>query len=379
MIYLDNAATSYPKPARVLRKTEAIIRCGLGNPGRGSHSLSRASADIVYEARENTAAFFGSEKPENVVFTYNDTYAINMTLFGLLVSGDHVLISDMEHNSVYRPIAALEKSGRIKFDIFDTMCLSENRSADAICAGIEKLIKPETRLLVCAHTSNICSATLPIKEIGALCRRKDIIFMVDAAQSAGHIPINMNEMNIDILCAPAHKGLYGMMGCGFFIFGDRVNLRPTLFGGSGLHSLSPDMPLESPERFEAGTVGVPAVASLSEGIKFVSSVGISEIAGHETRLYRRFLSMLSELKNVKIYAGEHVGSTLLLNVADVPSERVARLLDENGICVRSGFHCAPLAHSVLGTGENGAVRFSFGILNREKELEKCYFALKNLR
>lgn len=381
MVYLDNAATSFPKPTAVTAAVTKCLKNYCGNPGRGSHLLSRRSAEMIYDTRELVSDFFGLGIPENVIFTYNDTYALNMALFGLLDDGDHVIISDMEHNSVFRPIAALASSGRISYDIFDSMCLSRSRTPEAICKNIALLIRPETKLVVLSHISNICSASLPIKEIGMLCSKRGILFMLDAAQSAGHAEINMNDMNIDILCAPSHKGLYGIMGLGVIIFGNRARPRPIIFGGSGLDSLSDSMPSVYPERLEAGTLSVPAIAALNEGIRYIKSVGISEISRHERALSERFIDLLSDMEKkglIHIYAKKHVGSVVLLNAKNIPSEKLAGELDVRGICIRSGFHCSPLAHRVLGTGKNGAARFSFGVFNTKRDVDAAYSSLRDI-
>ncbi|MBQ8207968.1 MAG: aminotransferase class V-fold PLP-dependent enzyme [Clostridia bacterium] len=378
MIYFDNAATSFPKPLSVYREVEHCIKNYCGNPGRGSHSLSRRSAEKVYETREKIADFFGSPSPENVFFTYNDTYALNMVIKGLVNEGDHVIISDMEHNSVYRPIAALAENGIISYDIFDTMCLSHLRTPERICANIRRLIRRETKMLIATHVSNICSAALPLREIGELCRAHGMIFVVDAAQSAGHLPINMAEMKIDALCAPGHKGLYGLQGSGFALLRDGLLPFPIIEGGSGVNSLMPEMPEVSPERYEAGTLSVPCIASLCEGVEFVKSRGIDAIHEHESALYRRLSDMLYSLPEIKLYAHNHVGSTLLFNIDGIPCEKAADLLDRRGICVRSGFHCSPLGHKTLGTIESGAVRVSFSPFNTMRELEFFYSALKSI-
>ncbi len=378
MIYFDNAATTFPKPLSVYREVERCIKSYCGNAGRGSHSLSRRSAEKVYEAREKIAEFFSSPSPENVFFTYNDTYALNMVIKGLLKRGDHVLISDMEHNSVYRPLAALASKGIISYDIFDTMCLSPLRSPQRICANIRRMIRRETKMLIATHVSNICSAALPLREIGELCRAHGIIFVLDAAQSAGHMPISMTQMNIDVLCAPGHKGLYGLQGSGFALLGDDLLPLPIIEGGSGVNSLLPEMPEVSPERYEAGTLSVPCIASLSEGIEFVKSKGIEEIHGHETALYRRLADMLASLPETTHYAKEHEGSTLLFNIDGFSCEKTADLLDRRGICVRSGFHCSPLGHKTLGTIGSGAVRVSFSPFNTMRELESFYSAIKSI-
>ena len=379
MIYLDNAATSFPKPPSVVREVNRCLSSYCGNPGRGSHTLSRRSAEKVYSARENAASFFGSGKPEGVIFTYNDTYALNIALKGILRRGDHVIISDMEHNSVYRPICRMAKDGRITFDVFGTFCRSAQRDTNGIIRSIERLIRPETRLVAVTHASNICSASLPVREIGELCRRHGILFLVDAAQSAGHLPINMEEMNVDLLCAPAHKGLFGIQGCGLLLIRGETELSTLIEGGSGVNSLLTDMPELPPERYEAGTLCVPAIAALDEGLKFVRSVGLDAIREHEEKLYTRALSVLSEMHGIHIYVPHCVGSTLLFNIEGKTPEQVSDLLDRRGICVRSGFHCSPLGHASLGTGENGAVRASFGFFSRQKDVDMLCRALKEIR
>lgn len=378
MIYFDNAATSYPKPLSVAKETQKCIKNYCGNPGRGAHSLSRISSEKIYEAREEIASFFGSENPENVFFTYNDTYALNMVIKGLLCEGDHVIISDMEHNSVYRPIACLADAGFIEFNIFDTMCLSGERNAENICSGIKKLINPRTKMLIATHSSNICSATLPIREIGALCRSMGIIFVLDAAQSAGHMAIDMERDNIDVICAPGHKGLYGLQGSGFAVLREGILPRPIIEGGSGVNSLEIHMPMLSPERFEAGTLAVPSVAALCEGVKFVKERGIESIHEHECALFSRAAEMLSTLDGVQIYAPMHMGSVLLFNFESLPSERLAEMLDDYGICTRAGYHCSPLGHRTVGTPEGGAVRISFSPFNTMRELEFFYSAMKSI-
>lgn len=378
MIYLDNAATSFPKPQSVLREVERCIENYCGNPGRGSHTLSRRSAEKVYETRELIADFFGSSSPENVFFTYNDTYVLNILIKGLAQVGDHVIISDMEHNSVYRPIEALRRKGLINYDIFDSMCLSDNRCAQKICDNIRALIRPNTKMLIASHASNICSATLPLKEIGALCRTYGIIFIVDAAQSAGHLPIDIKKMNISALCAPGHKGLFGIQGSGFAVLADDVLPEVLIEGGSGVNSLSAEMPDSPPERYEAGTLSVPAIVSLGAGIKHLRRQTVEQIHEHESGLYKSLLMVLSDIPRIKVYAPNHIGSTLLFNIDGIPCEKVADMLDRYGICVRSGYHCSPLGHGTLGTLDGGAVRISFGAFNTKKELEQLYSALKKI-
>lgn len=378
MIYLDNAATSFPKPQSVLREVNRCLSSYCGNPGRGAHLLSRKAAEAIYETRVAVAELFGSDKPENVFFTYNDTYALNMVIKGLLKKGDHVIISDMEHNSVFRPIHLMASKGTISYSVFDSMCGESNRSTEKICDNIRKLIRPNTRMLIVSHISNICSAELPIKEIGELCRSRKILFVVDAAQSAGHLPIDIGSMHIDALCAPGHKALYGIQGTGFVLLREGITLDTLLEGGSGVNSLIPDMPDFSPERYETGTVSTPAIVSLREGIRFVNDTGLKAIHEHECLLYRKLYSMLSELPKVEIYAPKYEGSTLLFNIKGISSEKIGSELDRKGFCLRSGYHCSPLGHRRLGTPEGGAVRVSFGVFNTQREIDELYYTIRSI-
>ncbi|MDD4774191.1 MAG: aminotransferase class V-fold PLP-dependent enzyme [Eubacteriales bacterium] len=377
MIYLDNAATTYPKPDVVLNEMFDVMKYSGGNPGRGSHSLSLAAADKIYETRNTVAAHFGAS-PENVVFTYNTTYALNIAIKAFARRNSHVLISDIEHNSVYRPVYALSRSG-ISFDLFNASCNEE-----AVIKSIYSQLRPNTGMICTALASNVCGITLSAEKIGALCRNHGIVFIADAAQCAGSRRINIETAGIDALCAPAHKGLYGPQGCGFIVFSkrhtDNAARLPTFAeGGSGVNSLDRNMPSVLPERFEAGTLGTPCIAGLQAGIRFVESIGAENIYEHENALRRRAADMLSSLPNVKIYAPESDnGGILLFNIAGRPSTEVAEALDKQKICVRAGFHCAPLAHAKLKTGENGAVRLSFGVYNRAQELESFYRCVREL-
>lgn len=377
MIYFDNAATTYPKPEVVLNEIIDVMKYSGGNPGRGSHRLSLAAANKIFESRSAVAAHFGGS-PENVVFTYNTTYALNIAIKAFARRGSHVLISDIEHNSVYRPIYALSRHG-INFDIFNASC-----DEDSVLESIRAKLRPNTRLICTSLASNICGIRFPADKIGALCRSRGIIFITDAAQCAGSCRINIEAAGIDALCAPAHKGLYGPQGCGFIVFSKRhnenaVRLQTFAEGGSGVNSLEHVMPSVLPERFEAGTLGTPGIAGLQAGIRFVESIGTEQIYSHENALYRRARDMLASLSNVKIYTPESDrGGILLFNIAEKPSTEVAEALDKNNICVRAGFHCSPLAHAKLKTGENGAVRLSFGVYNRMQDLETFYKCIKEL-
>lgn len=369
IIYFDNAATTFPKPSVV---SDEVYRCMTeygGNPGRSSHVLSSAAAEKVYECRELIAEMFGSASPENVVFTYNATYAINMALKGVLHPGDHVLISSIEHNSVIRPVHAMRENG-VEYSVFN-VSLNEER----LIKNIEAAILPTTKVIIVSHSSNICGITLPLRRIGSLCRAHDIIFIVDASQSAGTRDINVTREFIDILCAPGHKGLYGPQGSGFMLVSENSKLKVPIMtlieGGNGTNSLFPEMPDFLPERLEAGTLGTPAIAGLCEGIKFVKSIGTREIFEHECRIYRRIRNNLKNIRGVLLYADNiNESSVLIFNMRNKSSSEVSSRLDEIGICTRSGLHCSPLTHKMLETGEDGAVRISIGYFNTTDEADE---------
>ena len=377
IIYFDNAATTYPKPESVIMSTVDCMKNYCGNPGRGSHPIAMKSAEKVFEVREAVAEMFGAS-PENVVFTLNATYALNMAIKGVMSSGGHALISNMEHNSVLRPLARLAKDNVARYDTFKAYERGKRLSTPEIIDNIIKRLRPSTKMLICVHSSNICSYSLPIREIGMLCRRYGIIFCVDAAQSAGHLPINMTDDFIDVLCLPAHKGLYSPQGVGIMILRDGFSLPTTLVeGGNGVNSLDLSMGKLSPERYESGTICTPAIAGLCAGLDFIQSFGIDSIAKHEEKLWYEAADRLSSISGVTIYDNTP-GGVLLFNLDGIPADNVGELLSRQGICLRTGYHCAPLAHKALGTPEGGALRLGFGIFNTVRELDSLYVALKQL-
>lgn len=381
LCYLDNAATTYPKPEAVINEMDKCMRSYCGNPGRGAHSLSLAAANKIYDCRCAVARLIGSDTPENIFFVPNTTYGLNAIIKGILKDGDHVIISDMEHNSVYRPIYKMAMEGRISFDVFNALSLvgKESPSAEKICAEIQKLIKKNTKLLICNHSSNICSFSLPIARIGDFCKKNNIIFAVDSAQSAGHADIDIRKMKIDLLCAPGHKSLYGPQGSGFVAISNDTVLDTLVEGGNGIESLSGEMPLFSPERYESGTVSTPCIAGLFEGIGEVLNIGTDTISEYERFLFDKLLDDLLNIKDIIVYAPAYKGSTLSFNIKGISSDTVASALNKKSICVRGGFHCTALAHKALKTPDHGAVRASFGIFNTGKDIERLSYACKNIR
>lgn len=364
MVYLDNGATSFPKPQTVGDEMRRCLLTYGGNPGRGAHSLSLAAARRVFECRELCAETFGAREADRIFFTPNATFGLNVVIKGILRKGDHAIISDMEHNAVWRPIHKLASEGVIEYSVFKTYTDEPYKTTRRICDSLESAFRPNTRLVVCTHASNICSVKLPIKEIGEICRRHGALFAVDGAQSAGHAEIDVSAMGIDALCLPGHKGLYGPQGSGVVVLGENVVLDTLVEGGNGVDSLRGYMPEQAPERYEAGTVSVPCIVGLYRGLQWLKERGINEIAYRENAICRRINERLTDMKGVTVYAPRYDGNIALFNIDGIPSETVAAELDRRGICVRGGYHCAALAHKALRTPEGGAVRASVGAFNK---------------
>ena len=363
MIYLDNAATTFPKPLSVSEEISKCIRQYCGNAGRGTHTLALKSAEKIYEARTLLANMFNAE-PENVVFTCNTTYALNIAIKSSLEYTSHVLISDIEHNSVYRPIYNLNKNKLCTYDIYNT-----NGNEVDILADIKSKVKANTKMLISTHLSNVGSRRLPIKAIGEFCKNNNIFFIVDGAQSAGVLDINIKEMNINALCIPAHKGLYGPQGIGAVIFNSDLPKRTLIEGGTGVNSLDNNMPDFLPEMLEAGTLSTPLIAGWCEALKWLNTIEIEKIRRHEEDLYLTALKLLSENPKLITYEmNKSPGNALLFNVKNESPEKIAAKLNENNIAVRSGFHCSPLAHKTLKTGESGAIRISFSVFNSRSDI-----------
>ncbi len=363
MIYLDNAATSFPKPHEVIAEISRCMTEYCGNPGRGSHKLALEAAEKIYDCRVALCDLFSADAPENVVFTQNTTHALNIAILSLAREGAHFICSDCEHNSVRRPLEYLARERGCSYSIFDSHVNDPYRSPQKIYRSIASLIKPETVAVISTACPNVCSARMPLNEIGALCKRAGLYYIVDGAQGAGHFEINMKRSSISALAIPGHKGLLGPQGSGALILSKDFPARSLTFGGSGTASLDAEMPTELPERLEAGTLSTPSIVGLEAGIKAVTGIGLDKIAAHEAILFNKTLRLLSEIRGVTVYAPQHSGSVLSFNIDGIPADRVANLLSERDICVRGGFHCNPLAHKVLGSDRHGSVRASFSPFN----------------
>lgn len=367
-IYFDNAATSWPKPPSVTTAVIDAIQNRSGNPGRGSHKLSQAAAEVLFDCRANAAEMFGAA-PENVIFTLNATHALNLAIKGLIREGSHILIDSFAHNASYRPAMYLQNCG-CSVEIYDA-----SGNDEQILENIIRRLRPNTRMIIATHQSNICSKVLPIEKISELCRRWNIAFIVDASQSAGHYPIHLEKMHITALCMPGHKGLYGPMGCGMLITAPDVSYRTLMEGGAGIYSLDIKMPEELPERLEAGTVALPAIAGLKAGMDLIKKIGIDNIRRQEDLLAEYFIKKASKIPSIQVI-GPCKGSVISFNLTGLKPSVVGEKLNQRGICVRTGYHCAPVAHKTLGTLENGTVRLGFSYKNRISEIDAMLDVLK---
>ena len=371
MVNFDNAATTFPKPETVRTAVYRAVREFGGNPGRGGHDISAAAAEAVYRARSKAAEFFGAQ-PENVVFTLNCTHALNFAVKGILKSGDHVIISSLEHNAALRPVYALSKRGVM----FSTAEVSADD--DITVKNIEKLITPRTKAAVFTLGSNVTGQLTPFARIGELCRRRNICFIADGAQVCGVIPVDLARDNINILCCAAHKGLYAAAGTGLLISDGKYRISPVIEGGTGSNSLSPEQPAFLPDALESGTVNTVGAVSLSAGIDFVKSIGTDNIYVHESILCKNFISELKDIGGTKIYrrAGAGYLPIVLFNIGDIPPEETAAYLNSRGFALRAGLHCAPAAHKSIGTLPGGAVRFAPSVFNTADEVHRLSSAVR---
>lgn len=376
MIYLDNGATSFPKPRAV---HEAYMTCMLryaANAGRGAHRRSIMAAEKIWETREALSTLFHIETPERIVFTQNCTDGLNMALKGILKNGDDVLISDMEHNSVYRPCMAMEKNG------VRTLFAKTEEDGTVRLETVLRSITPRTRLVCIQHASNVGGGINPIRDIGQKLREKGIWFMVDAAQTAGSVPIDVEADAIDILAFPGHKGLLGPQGTGGLYVREGVEIVPLREGGTGSASESPYMPDFLPDRLESGTLNLPGIAGLYGGVQYVLKKGVDAIGRHERALSYRLIQKIKNIPGVRILGPtetERRTGVVSVVTEGKDSATIAGLLDRKyGIAVRAGLHCAPLAAKRFGILEEGSVRFSPGVFSSAAEIDYAANAFREI-
>ena len=375
MIYFDNAATTLQKPEPVIQAVTRALTA-FGNPGRGVHDPSLLASRGVYEARCALAQLFGAENPARIAFTANATESLNMAVKGILSPGDHVITTALEHNSVLRPLYQLEAQG-VALTILPADHLGRVRDGD-----FQAAIRPSTRAIVCTHGSNLTGNLLDIERIGAVAKAHGLLFVVDAAQTAGVFPIDVQAMGIDILCFTGHKGLLGPQGTGGLYVREGVTVHPLLTGGSGVQSHSKAHPAQMPTALEAGTLNAHGLAGLNAGVRYLLETGIGTIRERELALMRAFYEGVRKIPGITLYGDfsqENRCPIVALNVRDYDSAQVSDVLfSQFGIATRPGAHCAPLLHDALGTGTQGAVRFSFSHYNTMEEINIAISALQEI-
>lgn len=376
MIYLDNGATTFPKPKVV---TDKIMECYLGyagNPGRSGHKLAMKMDLEIYETREKICKLINGTEVLNIIFTFNATDSLNLAIKGVLEEGDHVITTSMEHNSVLRPLNQLRKEGKIELSI---VYADDKGYIDP--QKIFEALTPNTKMIVTTHMSNVFGTIVDIKAIGDFCKENNILYLVDASQSIGVLDIDVQEMNIDLLAFPGHKALFGPMGTGALYIKEGIIVKPLKEGGTGSYSHSIDQPDIYPDSLESGTPNGVGIIALGKGIDFINEVGLENIRNHEMSLKNHFIELLKDNEDVILYGtlDDRQGAVVSLNVKDMDSSEISYILsDEFDIYTRPGFHCAPLAHKTMGTEELGAIRFSFGYYNTLEEIEKTVEALLNI-
>jgi cysteine desulfurase family protein len=375
-IFLDNAATTFPKPEIVYSEMDSVLReIGVG-PGRGGYNRGVVASRLVFQAREVLSSFFGLADSSRLIFTHSATESLNLALNGILKPGDHVVTTSMEHNSLARPLHRAEKSG------VEVTWVEGDKTGYVEASKIAAALKPSTRLVAFSHCSNVTGTIQPLSEISALTRASGILLLLDAAQSAGYIPIDCSRQGIDLLAAPGHKGLFGPPGTGILAIADGINLSPLVVGGTGGYSSDPDQPETLPERFESGTMNVHGIVGLKAGVEFIMATGLDVIRRKEQVLLSRLLDGLCQVPGIHIYGPDRDierGVPVSFNLNGMDPAQIGYQLDrEYDISVRVGLHCAPNAHKTIGTYPGGTVRVSPGFYTSEQDIDTFLDALHHI-
>jgi len=375
MIYLDNAATSFPKPECVYTEMSRCMREYCSNPGRGSHHLSVKSGMAVMDARERICSLFNISDPMRIAFTKNATEALNMAIKGIASPGCHIITTCMEHNSVIRPLRTLERDMGIRLSVVSGNGLGEIEPED-----IRREIGKNTVLVVSTLSSNVNGIIMPIYEIGKICREHGVLFLVDASQGAGSMMIDAAGQNIDMLAVPGHKGLMGPQGTGFLYVKEGILLKTLMEGGTGSNSDYVYQPEIMPDKLESGTLNTLGIVGLGSGVRYIAETGIERIGGEKYALVKMLIDGIRDIPGVKLYNAyeKHRNSGIVaMNLEGIDSTELSNILDKDfGICTRAGLHCSPGAHRVLGTSQTGVVRFSTGFFNTEVEIINTIKALE---
>jgi cysteine desulfurase / selenocysteine lyase len=375
IVYFDNAATSWPKPDGILKAIEdGIVNIG-ANPGRSGHSMSVEAARRVFQARELVSTFFNVGDSDRVAFTSNGTHALNMAINGFVGQSDHVITSSIEHNSVMRPLRYLEKARGINLTV-----IGFRPDGTFDIEAFRETISNKTRLVVLNHASNVTGSILPIREIGQICKDNNVKFLVDVAQTAGIVPIDMQKDNIDLLAFTGHKALFGPQGIGGLCINENIKIDSLMQGGSGSKSELEEQPDFLPDKLEAGTLNTVGIMGLEAGLKYILNEGLDKIFEHKQQLVDYFFEKTLSLDRIEIYSKRTANVGIIsFNISGIDSDKVGYLLDKNfGIMARMGLHCSPGGHKTIGTFPNGTVRFSFSIFNQKEEIDYAIDALKQI-
>lgn len=375
-IYLDNAASSCPKPATVVEAVDRCLREHCANPGRGAHKTAVAAARIIYQTRQKAAQLLGVGDSADVMFTMNATDSLNLAMYGLLRPGDHVVTSIVEHNAVLRPLKVLAETG------VDVSIVGADSAGRVDPGDIMDALRPQTKLVALGHASNVTGAIQPVEDIAAALKERGVTLLVDAAQSAGTLPLDMGAAPVGLLACTGHKSLMGPQGVGLLYISPDIELRSVRQGGTGTRSEAAQDELSRPDRYEAGTLNTPGIAGLGAGIDYVQEEGLERLRAHKQELTSGLVQGLMDIESVDVYGpalGEERGPLVCFNVAELPPSEVAAALDkEFDVASRAGLHCAPGAHQVMGTGGRGAVRLSVGPFNIEDEITQAVAAVSEI-
>jgi len=368
MIYFDNAATTFKKPKAVLKAVNECLKKYCANSARSSHTLAIKTGERIYEAREKISAFLNIDMPERVVFSLNATYALNFAIKSLVSPGDHLIISDVEHNAVRRPVHSVSESLGVKYSVYNT-------SGD-IEENISSLKEQNTKFIVSTLASNVTGREISLEKLSKTAKKLGVGLIVDASQLIGHRAIDLKATPCDVLCAPSHKALFGIQGAGFAVFLNDSVKRSVIEGGSGSHSALMEMPGVLPDMLEAGTLPSPSIISLIPAINFIEKIGIDSIENHIYKLSAAINERLSQFKEICVYDGDN--GVISFNISGVPASIVGDILNKEGVCVRTGLHCAPMAHNKIGTQNIGTVRISLSYFNTKREIDSFYKIMRHI-
>lgn len=377
VIYLDHAASSWPKPPEVLKAMHDCMEQYAANPGRGSHELAVKASRVLFEGRKQLAKLFNIKNPNDIAYAPNTTFALNLAIKGFVKEGDHILCTAVEHNSVRRPLEYLKRTKNVQVTYVKT-----DEQGRLSLDDVRREITSKTSLIVSTHSSNLLGSIMPIEELGQLCRDHHIKLLVDAAQTAGTMEVDVQKLGIHMLAFPGHKGLLGPQGTGGLYIDPEIDLEPLLHGGTGSQSEAAEQPDVRPDRYEAGTQNTVGVAGLVEGVKYIHKQKVEQIHTKEWKLTQRIMHGLMEIDGVAILGpqiGQNKTGIVAFTIAGADSSEVAFILDQSfHIAVRAGFHCTPLAHEMVGTLERGAVRASVGCFTTEQETDQLLYAVREI-